>query len=209
MFLCFYWQFGAFTRCGDHLMSGCGKWKTSPTSSRVCGETASAISVVCFISTSNILHPDRPLSRAEYLRSKTIPAYESKMEMSVLARCPKGNWQIKWFATVEELDNDVGETLHCEEYGNNSEGRFGPRFTTHVCCSLWVRQVYGLLVRQNIVPWELEWLQSANHILAPDGRLLSLSHTRCVRPALLCFVVMDTAAWLLERTFILFIWGRI
>lgn len=49
--------------------------------SKVCGET---VVFSYFTVTSNIFHPDKPLSRAEYLHSKMIQTYEGKMEIRVL-----------------------------------------------------------------------------------------------------------------------------
>ncbi len=48
----------------------------------MCGETV-AFQLFQNV-TSNIFHPDKPLSWAEYLHGKTIQTYEGKMEIRVL-----------------------------------------------------------------------------------------------------------------------------
>lgn len=63
---------------------------------------------------------------------------KARWRLGCYMRCPKGNWQIKWFVMLEETDNALREKLNHEENWNNSGERLGLLLTTHVCCSQFI-----------------------------------------------------------------------
>lgn len=139
---------------------------------------------------------------------------EAKWRLGCYVRNPKGNWQIKWFVMVKEVDNALWKKLNHEENWNNCEERFGPLFTTHVSCSRFVYSPadwgsFMVCYWRRISSWgKLEYLQSGSRVLALDGQVLSLSHSHCVQLDHLYLVVMAPSAWLSEETqlFLLFTW---
>lgn len=179
---------------------------------KVCGETVvfSYFSVLhlAFFTLSNL--------RADSSTSTVTWAMlmEAKWRLGCYVRTPKGNWQIKWFVMVKEADNALWKKLNHEENWNNCEERFGPLFTTHVCCSRFVYSPadwgsFMVCYWRRISSWgKLEYLQSGSRVLALDGQVLSLSHSHCVQLDHLYLVVMAPSAWLSEETqlFLLFTW---
>lgn len=156
----------------EYLMSRCCKsnfFSLTPlplSHLKVCGETV-------VLSYFSMLHPTfftltnlwAGLNTSTVKWSKLMKA---KWRLGCYVRCPKGNWQIKWFVMVEEMDNALWEKLNHEENWNNSEERFGLLLTTHVCCSQlscssaeWGRFMVCYWSTISSLG-EMEWLQSGS-----------------------------------------------
>lgn len=179
---------------------------------KACGETVifSYFSMLhlIFFTLSNLW---ARLNTSTVIWSKLMKA---KWRLGCHMRNPTGNWQIKWFVMVEEVDDALWKKLNHEEKWNKSEERFGPHLTTQVCCSLflfgpaeWGRFMVCYWSRISF-RGELKWLQSGNRVLALDAQVQSLSHSHCVQLEHLYLVVMDPAARVSEGTqlFLLFTW---
>ena len=132
---------------------------------------------------------------------------KAKWRLGCYMRGPEGQWQIKWFVMVEEMDNAPREKLNHEENWNNGEERFGLLITTHVCCSQFIysRGEWGRF---------MVWYWSKNIVLKGAGMAavwqssvgsgrtsaVTITQSLCWTGAFFCLVVMDPAARLLEGT---------